>query len=144
MSTFRIFLYLNVRFNSHVSALLDSCLIDSLPRNHKSNLFCIGNETVTLANKQKVRLDGVATVNGIIEGKHCNFDVYVMKATSHSLIIGTGYMKSSGVQLDFSNHSFQFSKTKVHSLKKLNFPANSESVVWGKVSGMNRVLLLQD
>ena len=100
------FLYLQIQFNCKVSALLDTgssinlisyFLYNSLSKKYKSELLTVTNNKIILANNQEIQIDDIATITGIIEGNQTSFYVYVLKDTSHSLILGTEYLRSNGV-----------------------------------------------
>ena len=104
-----------------------------MSKKYKSELLTVTNNKIILANNQEIQIDGIATITGIIEGNQTSCYVYVLKDTSHSLILGTEYLRSNGVIINFNSLSVNFSKSKIVSPKRLNFPTNSESIVWGKV-----------
>ena len=106
---------------------------NSLSKKYKSELLTVTNNKIILANNQEIQIDGIATITGIIEGNQTRFDVYVLKETSRPLILVTVYLRSNGVILNFNSLSVNFSKSKIVSPKRLNFPPNSESIVWSKV-----------
>jgi hypothetical protein len=108
-------------------------LYNSLSKKYKSELLTVTSNKIVLANNQEIQIDGIATITGIIEGIQTSFDVYVLKDTSHSLLLGTEYLRPNGVILNFNSLSVNFSKSKLVFPKRLNFPPNSESIVWGKV-----------
>ena len=88
----------------------------------------------SLANNQEIQIDDIATVTGIIEGNQTSFDVYILKDTSHPLILVTVYLRSNGVILNFNSLSVNFSKLKIVYPNRLNPPPpNSEFIDWGKV-----------
>ena len=64
----------------------------------------------SLANNQEIPIDDIATVTGIIEGNQTSFDVYILKDTSHPLILVTVYLRSNGVIFNFNSLSVNFSK----------------------------------
>jgi hypothetical protein len=117
-----------------VSALLDTVssinlmsyfLYNSLSKKYKSELLTVTSNKIVLANNQEIQIDGIATITGIIEGNQTSFDVYVLKDTSHSLLLDTEYLRPNGVILNFSSLSVHFSKSKFVSPKRLNFPPKS-------------------
>ena len=117
-----------------MSALLDTgssinlmsyFLYNSLSKKYKSELLTVTNNKIILANNQEIQIDDIATITGIIEGNQTSFDVYVLKDTSHSLLLGTEYLRSNGVILNFNSLSVNVSKSKFVSPKRLNFPPNS-------------------
>jgi hypothetical protein len=76
----------------------------------------------SLANNQEIQIDDIATVTGIIEGNQTSFDVYILKDTSHPLILVTVYLRSNGVILNFNSLSVNFSKLKIVYPNRLNPP----------------------
>ena len=104
-----------------------------MSKKYKSELLTVTNNKIILANNQEIQIDGIATITGIIEGNQTSFDVYVLKDTSHSLLLGTEYLRPNGVILNFNSLSVNVSKSKIVSPKRLNFPPNSESIDWGRV-----------
>ena len=97
-----------------MSALLDTgssiilmsyFLYNSLSKKYKSELLTVTNNKIILANDQEIQIDGIATITGIIEGNQTSFDVYVLKDTSHPLILGTEYLRSNGVIINFNSLS---------------------------------------
>jgi len=104
------FLYLQIQFNCKVSALLDTgsainlmsyFLYNSLSKKYKSELLTVTNNKKCLANNQEIQIDGIATITGIIEDNQTSFDVYVLKDTSHPLILGTEYLRSNWCNIKF-------------------------------------------
>ena len=110
------FIFLPVKFSSkQISALLDTGssinlmsqeLFDNIsPRNKLQIEYC--NESIVLANNQEIGINCVAKVSAVISGQQQSFTVYVLQGTSHPLILGTEYMRTHGVTLNFDNLSVQ-------------------------------------
>lgn len=137
------FLYVHAQFpNCNVSALLDSGssvnlmskrLYDFLSDRSKSKLTPVIDDVIVLANNQEIHITGTAEIQATIQGQQHNIDVYVIKETSHPLLLGTQYMHSHGIKLDFSNKSVQFTNCKVWAKKRITLQPNSETILWGKV-----------
>lgn len=110
------FLYLKLQFgHREVSALLDTGssinlmsqkLFNSLPTQNKSDLIPVDSSSIVLANNQSVSIDGISSISGYVQGHFKEFDVYVLKDTSHPLILGTHFIKSNKLVLDFSSKIF--------------------------------------
>ncbi len=75
VSHFNNFLYLRVIFHCTIFALLDTGssinlmsrnLYESLSKRNKSVLFPVEDDRIILANKQEVKIEGVATITGVI------------------------------------------------------------------------------
>ena len=81
-------------------------LFDNIsPRNKLQIEYC--NESIVLANNQEIGINCVAKVSAVISGQQQSFTVYVLQGTSHPLILGTEYMRTHGVTLNFDNLSVQ-------------------------------------
>ena len=126
-----------------VSALLDSgssinlisrYLFDKIPQYCKGVVNTSTQETMTLANNQVVNVEGHAKVKVIVpnKGKH-TIQVYIIDQVSHPLILGTTYLKSNNIILDFSDRSVKSSKFNVKCKQTTVVLPNSEAIVWGKV-----------
>lgn len=53
--------------------------------------------------------------------------------TSHSLILGTDYLMSNGVILDFAKMNLMMNNANVKSLKRLNLDPQTETIVFARV-----------
>ncbi|XP_053388085.1 uncharacterized protein LOC128551301 [Mercenaria mercenaria] len=136
------FLYLQVLFHHReISALLDTGssinlmsrkLFESLPVHNKSSLTPVDSSNIVLANNQSVNIDGISSISCFVQGHRKEFDVYVLKDTSHPLILGTHFIKSNKLILDFSD-GYHFSDSKIYAQKRIYLPPNSESIVYGKL-----------
>ncbi|MCG8047543.1 MAG: reverse transcriptase family protein, partial [Candidatus Thiodiazotropha endolucinida] len=135
------FMFLPVTFSSkQISALLDTGssinlmsqeLFDNISSRNKMRVeYC--NESIVLANNQEVSINCVAEVSAVISGQQQSFTVYVLQGTSHPLILGTEYMRTHGVTLNFDKMSVHATSTTVRSKKKITIQPNSETVIWGK------------
>ena len=137
------FLYVHVQFpNSNVSALLDSGssinlmskqFYESLPSNVKSTLSPLPGDKIILANNQEIHICGLAQIQATVNKAKHNIDVYVIKETSHPLLLGVQYLKQHGIKLDFSSKTVQFTKCKIYTKKRTTLAPNSETIVWGRV-----------
>lgn len=138
------FLYMHVKIsNLEISALIDTgssinvmsqqCY-NSIPDPHTSN-FKSASETITLANNQCVNIFGTSDIKiTVSQGKHW-IPVYIMSQTSHPLILGTNYLCSKNIVLDFSNHTSAVKFMNVHTQKPISIPPNTETMIWGKLKG---------
>jgi len=138
------FLYLPVQIaNFKISALIDtgssinvisSQFFNSLPDSVKSN-FIDTNNRITLANNQTITIHGTASVKiSVPQGKHW-IPVYILEQTSHPLILGTNYMLSKNIVLDFSDFSVQSKHFKITTRSPISVSPNSEKLIWGHVNG---------
>lgn len=136
------FMYLPVNFSSsQVSALLDTGssinlmsqeLFDMLNYRNKVHVnYC--DETIVLANNQEISINCFATVSAVISGQQQTFSVYVLKDTSNPLILGTEYLRTHGVTLNFDKMSVNASSSVFRSKKKITLKPNSEALIWGKI-----------
>ncbi|MES9971178.1 MAG: reverse transcriptase family protein [Candidatus Thiodiazotropha sp.] len=107
-------------------------LFDTIPVRHKLNTRSC-NENILLANNQNVQINCIATVAASVNSQSQSFDVYVLKDTSHPLILGTEYLRSQGVTLNFDKMSVHGSNSAVRSKKRITLSPNSETVIWGKI-----------
>ncbi|VDI22280.1 Hypothetical predicted protein [Mytilus galloprovincialis] len=101
---------------------------------HKSKLsFEQFPSEIRLADNTKVKVFGLAKILLICNNEQHAIEVYILPFTSHPLILGTNYLHSNNIILDFSNFSANFKSVKVQTHKKLTIPPNSECIVWGHV-----------
>ncbi|CAG2185803.1 unnamed protein product [Mytilus edulis] len=138
------FLYMPVRIaNQEISALIDtgssinvmsSQLFNSIPDSMKSE-FSATSDKITLANNQTVQIYGTAKVKITVpQGKHW-IHVYILAQTSHPLILGTHYLYSKNIVLDFSDCCIKSKQFKVLTQSPASLPPNSEVLIWGHVNG---------
>ncbi|CAG2209064.1 unnamed protein product [Mytilus edulis] len=138
------FLYMPVRIaNLEISALIDtgssinvmsSQLFNSIPDSMKSE-FSAKSDKITLANNQTVQIYGTAKVKITVpQGKHW-IHVYILVQTSHPLILGTNYLYSKNIVLDFSDCRIRSKHFKVLTQSPASIPPNSEVLIWGHVNG---------
>ncbi|CAG2250209.1 unnamed protein product [Mytilus edulis] len=136
------FVHLQVSFDDmNVAALVDTgssinvisqTLYNTL--SHKSKLsFEQFPSEIRLADNTKVKVFGLAKILLICNNEQHAIEVYILPFTSHPLILGTNYLHSNNIILDFSNFSANFKSVKVQTHKKLTIPPNSECIVWGHV-----------
>lgn len=135
------FMYLHVGFSSkQISALLDTGssinlmsqeLFDSISTKHKLQVERC-DESIVLANNQTIAINCVAEISAVISGQQQSFTAYVLQGTSHPLILGTEYMRTHGVTLNFDKMSVHASSAVVRSKKKIILQPNSETFTWGK------------
>ncbi|CAC5356092.1 unnamed protein product [Mytilus coruscus] len=67
-------------------------------------------------------------------GKHW-IPVYILVQTSHPLILGTHYLYSKNIVLDFSDFCIKSKQFKVLTQSPASIPPNSEVLIWGHVNG---------
>lgn len=136
------FIYLPVQIlNLKIAALVDTGssinvisqqLFNSIPETHKSWVNST-SEKIVLANNQSVNIIGVSRIKiQIPQGKHWIL-VHVFSQTSHPLLLGTDYLVSKKIMLDFSKLTVCSRFCKVKNQKRLSVLPNSEMIVWGKV-----------
>ncbi|CAG2248036.1 unnamed protein product [Mytilus edulis] len=133
-------LALNI-LNLKIAALVDTGssinvisqqLFNSIPETHKSWVNST-SEKIVLANNQSVNIIGVSRIKiQIPQGKHWIL-VHVFSQTSHPLLLGTDYLVSKKIMLDFSKLTVCSRFCKVKNQKRLSVLPNSEMIVWGKV-----------
>lgn len=129
--------------NQEISALIDtgssinvmsSQLFNSIPDSMKSE-FSATSDKITLANNQTVQIYGTAKVKITVpQGKHW-IHVYILAQTSHPLILGTHYLYSKNIVLDFSDCCIKSKQFKVLTQSPASLPPNSEVLIWGHVNG---------
>ena len=137
------FLYLTVRFESmRVSALVDTGssvniiseqLYNSLPYSKKFNFKSDVSDSIVLANNEKVAIVGTAVVKMNISGVNHNVFTYILKLSSHPIILGTNYLMENKMVLDFSQMTAFPKKAKVYCTKRTVIMPNAETIIWGKV-----------
>ena len=110
--------------------VISQTLYDSLPYKFKLNFEQFPSE-IRLADNTKVKVVGVATILLTGSSGQHNIDVYILPNTSHPLILGTEYLHSNNIVLDFSNFSYNIKSARVQTHKRLTIPANSEMIIWG-------------
>ena len=115
-----------------------SLFFDSVPQS------CIlqykeSTDSLILANNSSVTVCGTAEVkiSQINSSKSNNVTVHILKEASHPVILGTEYLKTNNIVLDFSK-STCFSNvkrsTKIRSSNTLTILPNSECIVMGSLS----------
>ncbi|CAC5421039.1 unnamed protein product [Mytilus coruscus] len=138
------FLYMPVRIaNLEISALIDtgssinvmsSQLFNSILDSMKSE-FSATSDKITLANNQTVQIYGTDKVKiSVPQGKHW-IPVYILVQTSHPLILGTHYLFSKNIVLDFSDCCIKSKQFKVLTQSPASIPPNSGVLIWGHVNG---------
>ncbi|CAG2184531.1 unnamed protein product [Mytilus edulis] len=125
-----------------VAALVDSgssiniiskSFYDSLPDTCKTSI-CSVSEKIVLVNNQSVNIVGKCTVKiQVPQGKHW-IHTYILTQSSHPLILGTSYLISKKIVLDFSSLSVSNKTAKVKLQKHVTVDPNSELLIWGKVA----------
>ncbi|CAG2192419.1 unnamed protein product [Mytilus edulis] len=137
------FLYLTVRFDSlKVSALVDTGssvniiseqLYDSLPYSKKSDFNADVRESIVLANSQKIEVVGTAYVQMNISRANHRVFTYILKMSSHPIILGTNYLIANKMVIDFSEMSAVPKTSNVYCTKRTTILPHTETIIWGKV-----------
>lgn len=91
------------------------------------------NEKITLANDQKVEVFGTAKVKLSTPYSKHRVLVYILESTSHPLILGTTYLQSKGIVLDFCQNQIQPTTFSVRSKSVVQLPPHTECQVLGKL-----------
>ena len=137
-------LYMAVKIaNLEVSALIDTGssvnvmsqqFFNTIPDSYKSK-FNASMDKITLANNQSIQIYGISDVKITVpQGKHW-IHVYILAQTSHPLILGTNYLFSKKIVLDFSQQTVHSKTFKVSTSKPVSIPSNTEMLIWGKING---------
>ena len=121
-------LYLTVRFDSlKLSALIVSGssvniiwgqLYYSLPYSKKSKFNSDVNDSTVLANNHKVEVVGTAMIKMNISGTNQMIFTYILKMSSHSIIVGTNYLIENKLVIDFSEMSAVQKTANAYCLKR--------------------------
>lgn len=140
--------YLPVRFGSNsVSALLDSGstiniisskFYQSLGSKSKSALSPSENPQVKLANGQYVNILGTTRIHMQLPDRESNsvIPVFVLQELSHPIILGTQFLMSLGIVLDFKSMSVymdSYSHIKVRNANFVTLPPHSSMIVEAKI-----------
>ena len=148
------FLYLNVQlYGNKIAALLDTgssvnimsnSLFQRLPDKCKSGLTPCVDKFLQLANGKSVDIVGTAKVQVQASCFHSKsiISVYVLNNTSHPFILGTDYLISEGLVLDFNKLTTYRNATrhsKVRIRDTITVPPNTEILTYGKVTKNNTV-----
>ncbi|XP_076075772.1 uncharacterized protein LOC143046500 [Mytilus galloprovincialis] len=112
--------------------IMSAPLYKSLPRHVKSDISRF-TEPIKLANGQLIFVEGTSSVTiqtnqGLYEVK-----VYILSTTSHPLILGMEYLKSSNITLKFSEFNTNSKYHHVKCNKRLCIQPNSEIFVRANV-----------
>ena len=138
------FLYMPVKIdNIQIVALIDTGssvnvisqqLFDSISVTNKQPIQKVESK-ITLANNQSIEIIGTTRVKiNVPKGKHW-IQVYVLTQTSHPLILGTNYLLTHKIVLNFSDMEINYKNFGVKSQRRILIPPSSEMVVFGKVKG---------
>ena len=137
-----LFMPLSVK-HVKISALLDSGstinimsyeLFSSLPKHSCTPIVtCCTDNEIVVANGQKVDIVGTSFVKiRVPSGKH-SIPVYILRSTSHPLILGTEYLTSHKIVLNFHDFSVQFKTCNLKCGSYVELPPSSESIIQVKV-----------
>jgi hypothetical protein len=125
-----------------VSALTDSGssvniiseqLYNSLPYSKKSEFNSDVHDSIVLANNHKVEVVGTAMIKMNISGTNQRIFTYILKMSSHPIILGTNYLIENKLVLDFNELSAVPKTANVYCLKRTTVLPSSETIVWGKL-----------
>jgi len=140
------FLQLSVKFGDlPVLALLDSgssinlmskALYMAIPGNMKHQVNMDNLPTSLTANSQTTQVDRAVRIKIQLPQRKHSILVYVLNETSHPLILGTNYLTSKGIVLNFGKQSIQFTKGKARLKQKMIVPPETESFLWTKAIGI--------
>ena len=108
-------------------------LYDTLSYSCRSVLNTNVRDTISLANNEIVSIDGSAQVKVIIDGNVHNLHFYIFPSCSHPIILGTHYLISNKVHIDFSRMTVGSKHVKVRTSKRITLLPESETIVWGTV-----------
>ena len=142
------FMYLNCTIGqTTVSALLDSGssiniisrqFYDVIPDRSKFDFQ--PSDDIIMADNFSVSVEGTARIQFCTADSQGFYTVpvyiYILRNTSHPVILGIEYMKESGIILDFSKacHSAVKVSTKIVCTHSCVLPPNSETVIQGKLN----------
>ncbi|CAC5388073.1 unnamed protein product [Mytilus coruscus] len=126
--------------NIEIAALIDSGssinvisqqLFNSLPE-HYRNSFKSANEKILFANNASINIVGTARIKiKVPTGKHW-LHVYILSQTSNPLILGTNYLFTNKIVLDFGKLYINTKTVKV--MSKTNFcPCKFRIFMWSKL-----------
>ena len=94
---------------------------------------------VVVANGDKVEIEGTSVVKiRTATGKH-KIRVHIMRNTSHPLILGTDYLKSKNIVLNFVDNSVHLKNCSVKSKSSVELLSNTETVIFAKVPRSVRI-----
>ena len=132
------FIYMPVKINHlSVAALIDSgssinivsqSFYNLIPDTCKSMIQPI-SEKIVLANNQCVNIIGKCNIK--IQAAHGKYWIptYVLNQSSHPLILGTNFLISKKIVLDFSQMSMSSKTVKVKSQKHFTIKPNTEILI---------------
>ena len=93
------------------------------------------SEKIVLANNQCLNIIGKCNLKiQTAHGKHW-IPTYILNQSSHPLILGTNFLISKKIVLDFSQMSMSSKTVNVKSQKHFTVKPNTEILIWGKVCG---------
>ena len=127
--------------NFDVAALIDtgssiniisSDLFNVLPNNVKSD-ESDHVESIRLANGKLIAIKGTAFIQIRTNRRVHRIKVYILSSTSHPLILGMEYLKSSNIKLDFSDYNNDSKYYNIKSRKRICIQPDSEEIVFGVV-----------
>ncbi|CAC5369127.1 unnamed protein product [Mytilus coruscus] len=112
--------------------IMSAALYKSFPRHVKSDISRF-TEPIKLANGQLIFVEGTSSVTiKTNQGLH-EVKVYILSTTSHPLILGMEYLKSSNITLKFSEFNTNSKYHYVKCNKRLSIQPNSEIFIRANV-----------
>ncbi|CAC5408704.1 unnamed protein product [Mytilus coruscus] len=126
----------------NVAALIDTCssinvisknLFNSISDKLKFSFEQLYNPEIRLANNEKIKVFGTAKLKAIIRDQEQIIDIYILPTVSDLLILGTEYLRTHKVLLDFSDFSYGVKNIHVQTTKKVFIEPNTELLTYGKV-----------
>ncbi|CAC5411529.1 unnamed protein product [Mytilus coruscus] len=112
--------------------IMSAALYKSFPRHVKSDISRF-TEPIILANGQLIFVEGTSSVTiKTNQGLH-EVKVYILSTTSHPLILGMEYLKSSNITLKFSEFNTNSKYHYVKCNKRLSIQPNSEIFIRANV-----------
>ncbi|CAC5411037.1 unnamed protein product [Mytilus coruscus] len=108
-------------------------LFDSISDKLKISFEQLSDPEIRLANNEKIKVFGTAKLKAIIHDQEQIIDIYILPTVSHPLILGTEYLRTHKVLLDFSDFSYGVKNIHVQTTKKIFIEPNTELLTNGKV-----------
>ncbi|CAC5395384.1 unnamed protein product [Mytilus coruscus] len=108
-------------------------LFDSISDKLKISFDQLSDPEIRLANNEKIKVFGTAKLKAIIHDQEQIIDIYILPTVSHPLILGTEYLRTHKVLLDFSDFSYGVKNIHVQTTKKIFIEPNTELLTNGEV-----------
>ncbi len=116
--------------------ILSSQMYDAIPWSCKTRLVSTCNNSVTLADGHSVNVHGTCKITVRMSHGKYRLPVYVLDHCSFPMILGSSYLRTKGIVIDYRSSSVQYSRSKVRLPSRTVLPPNSEMFIWAKVSKM--------